>query len=186
MSTELYDGSSNLNPKDISFWNLLKEDFKTNDRKVNYGFMTIAIHRFGNLRMDIKPKLLRIPFSLLYKVLFIGCEIICGVKLSYNVKVGRRVKIEHFGGMILGAREIGNDVIIRQNTTFGIKTKSNLNDKPTIKSNVDIGTGVVILGAVVIGENSIVGANSVVTKDVPPNSIVVGVPAKVIKSNYPS
>lgn len=186
MSVELYDGSSNLNPKDISFWDLLKEDFNTNDRSINYGFITIAIHRFGNLRMDIKPKLLRLPFSLLYKGLFICCEIICGVKLSYNVKVGRRVKIEHFGGMILGAREIGNDVTIRQNTTFGIKTKNRLNDKPIIKNNVDIGTGVVILGSVVIGENSIIGANSVVTKDVPPNSIVAGVPARVIKSNYSS
>lgn len=181
MTKELYDGSSNLNPKDISFWALIKEDFDTHDRTINYGFITIVIHRFGNIRMDIKPRLFRFPFSILYKILFVCSEIICGIKLSYNVKLGRRVKIEHFGGMILGAKEIGNDVIIRQNTTFGVKTKNRLNDKPIIKNNVDIGTGVVILGSVVIGEHSVVGANSVVTKDVPPYTTVAGVPAKIIK-----
>ena len=181
MNKPLYDGSCNLNPLGISLYRLLKEDYETHDRRFCYGFWVLAIHRFGNWRMDIKLKLLRIPFSIIYKFLFVLAEIICGIKLSYNVKVGRRVKIEHFGGMILGAREIGDDVVIRQNTTFGVKSKSQLDAKPTIGSRVDIGCGVVILGNIRIGSGSVIGANSLVINDVPDNSVVGGVPARVIK-----
>lgn len=179
--TSLYDGRYNLNPKEISFLELIKEDFNTHDNRFCYGFIALAVHRLGNLRMNIKWKPLRVPFSILYKALFILVEIICGIKLSYNVKVGRRVKIEHFGGMILGAREIGNDVIIRQNTTFGIKDKNNLCGKPTIGNNVDIGCGVVILGNIKIGDSVVIGANSVITKDIPGGVLVAGVPGRVIK-----
>lgn len=179
---ELPDGSRNCNPKDISFWKLLKEDYVTHERRFTQGFFVISLHRFGNWRMSIKSKLLRLPFTLIYKLLFPLTEMLCGIKLSYNVKLGRRVKIEHFGGMILGAREIGDDVTIRQNTTFGVSRKTQLNGKPMIKNNVDIGCGVVILGHIVIGEHSIIGANAVVIKDVPAYSLVVGVPGKVVKN----
>lgn len=182
MKKSLYDGSTNLNPEGIRLLDLFKEDYTTHDKKLCYGFWALAVHRFGNWRMDIKTKLLRAPFSFVYKFLFVMVEIICGIKLSYNVKVGRRVKIEHFGGMILGAREIGNDVTIRQNTTFGVKSKYHLDAKPTIESGVDIGCGVVILGNVRVGKGSIIGANSVVISDVPDYTVVAGIPAKILKT----
>jgi serine O-acetyltransferase len=93
------------------------------------------------------------------------------------------VKLEHFGGIIIGARSIGNDVIIRQNTTFGISSPDDLRAKPTIEDFVDLGAGVVIIGNVTVGTNSIVGPNSVILTDIPPNSIVMGVPAQVIGPN---
>ncbi len=105
------------------------------------------------------------------------------MKLDYVVVVGRRVKLEHFGGMILGARSIGNDVVIRQNTTFGIVSAEDMNAKPIIDDGVDLGAGVVIVGNVTIGKNAIVGPNSTVLSDVPPNTIVLGVPAQVIGPN---
>jgi serine O-acetyltransferase len=132
--------------------------------------------------MGIRPKLLRLPFSLIYKMLFPIVELILGIKLSYNVKVGRRLRIDHSGGMVLGARQIGDDCIIRQNTTFGIVNPAQRSGKPTIGNRVDIGTGVVILGDLTIGDDVIIGANAVVTKDIPPRSVAVGVPARVIKT----
>ncbi|MBL1457683.1 MAG: serine acetyltransferase [Methylophaga sp.] len=179
---QLPDGSRNCNPEGISFFKLIKEDFQTHERRFTQGFFVLVLHRFGNWRMGIKTKILRLPFTIIYKLAFPFTEIFCGIKLSYNVKVGRRVKIEHFGGMILGAREIGNDVTIRQNTTFGLSKKTELNGKPIIKNDVDIGCGVVILGHVVIGEHSVIGANAVVVKDVPPYSLVVGVPGRVVRN----
>ena len=82
--------------------------------------------------------------------------------------------------MILVARRIGNDVIIRQNTTFGIRTLSDLNAKPTIEDNVRIGAGAVVVGDIVVGRGSFIGANTVVDRDVPPYSKVVGNPCRIV------
>lgn len=180
----LPDGSCNMNPGNISFWNLVREDYKTNDGKLmNQGFLMLFVHRFGNWRMSVRTKILRAPLTVIYRIFNKMTQIVCGMKLDYTVKVGRRVKLEHFGGMILGAREIGDDVIIRQNTTFGIRSTDDLNAKPAIGNFVDIGAGAVIVGNIKIGANTIIGANSVVFVDVPPNSIVMGNPARVIGVN---
>lgn len=180
----LPDGSRNMNPSDISFFALVVEDFRTNDSSVfHQGFLMLLIHRFGNLRMSIRWKILRILPTLAYRVLNKLTQILFGMKLDYTVQVGRRVKLEHFGGMILGAREIGNDVWIRQNTTFGIRSVEDVHAKPTIGNSVDIGAGAVIVGSTTIGDNSIIGANTVVFSNVPPNSVVMGVPGKVIGTN---
>jgi serine O-acetyltransferase len=180
----LPDGSRNMNPPGLSFRKLVAEDFRTNDADIfHQGFLMLLVHRFGNRRMDVRPKLLRAPLTIVYRFLNKMTQILFGMKLDYTVKVGRRVKLEHFGGMILGAREIGNDVVIRQNTTFGIRSIDDLRAKPIIGDFVDIGAGAVIVGNVTVGENSIIGANSVVFTNVPPDSVVMGVPGKVIGPN---
>lgn len=180
----LPDGSKNMNPADISFFALVAEDFRTNDSNIfHQGFLMLLIHRLGNLRMDIPWRPLRIIPTLIYRFFNKLAQILFGMKLDYTVKVGRRVKLEHFGGMILGAREIGNDVWIRQNTTLGIRSVEDPRAKPMIGSFVDIGAGAVIVGNITIGDNSIVGANTVIFSNVPPNSVVSGVPGKVIGRN---
>lgn len=180
----LPDGSRNMNPDDISFWGLVKEDFLTNDRSLfHQGFLMLFVHRFGNWRMDLRPKLLRAPFTVLYRFLNKLTQILFGMKLDYTVQVGRRVKLEHFGGMILGARQIGDDVVIRQNTTFGIRSTDDLCAKPIIGNRVDIGAGAVVVGNITVGENAIIGANSVVFSNVPKNTVVIGVPARAIGTN---
>jgi serine O-acetyltransferase len=178
----LPDGTRNENPPGIGFWALVREDLATHDGDwTAQGFWALFWHRFGNWRMDVRPKLLRLPLSILYKVMFKATEIFCGIKLSYNVKVGRRVRIDHFGGIVLGARAIGSDVILRQNTTLGIASPSDRNAKPVLMDRVDVGAGAVIVGNIVIGEGSVIGANAVVTKDVPPRSLVLGVPGRVVR-----
>lgn len=169
----LLDGSSNMNPSDLSFWSLVREDYITHNRDLfSQGFFAIFVHRYGNWRMSVKYKLLRAPLSLLYRLLIKLTQISCGIDLDYSVPVGRRVKLEHFGGMILSARRIHDDVIIRQNTTLGIKDVSDLCAKPTIERGVSIGAGAVIVGDIVIGEYSKIGPNAVVINDVPAFSTV--------------
>lgn len=177
----LPDGSVNQNPDDISYWALVKEDLRTNEGVFAQGFWALFCHRFGNWRMGIGNKVLRAPLSILYKIWYKWTQVTCGIDLPYTVKVGRRVTLEHFGGMILIAREIGNDVTIRQNTTFGVRTKEELNGKPMIGDHVDIGVGAVLIGHVTIGAHAVIGANAVVTKDVPPFGVAVGIPARVVK-----
>jgi serine O-acetyltransferase len=132
--------------------------------------------------MGIGNRFVRLPFSILYKFLYKFVEWTCGISLNYTVLVGRRVHIWHHGGMILGARSIGNDVHIRQNTTFGVARRGDPRwMKPIIGDRCDIGTGAVIVGGIIIGHDAGIGANAVVTKDVPPNHIAVGVPAVIKK-----
>lgn len=134
--------------------------------------------------MSIRPRVLRVVFSLFYRLMLKITQWLCGIDLAYSVVVGRRVKLEHFGSMVLAARAIGDDVVIRQNTTFGVTSRHNLGKLPTIGDGVDIGVGSVILGDVKIGKNAVIGANSVVTKDVPAGALVGGVPARVIKAGF--
>ncbi len=180
----LPQGDRNMNPPDLSFWQLVREDFRTNDASLMHqGFLMLLVHRFGNWRMDVRPRLLRIPLTLIYRVLNKLTQFVFGMKLDYTVKVGRRVKLEHFGGMILGARAIGDDVILRQNTTLGIRSTADVRAKPVLGNRVDVGAGAVIVGNITIGDNSIIGANTVVFSNIPANSVVMGVPGKIIGTN---
>ncbi|MFK7753851.1 MAG: serine O-acetyltransferase [Sedimentitalea sp.] len=172
-------GCSNTNPPDITFWSLVGEDFVThNSELMAQGFWALFWHRFGNLRMAVRPRLLRIPLTVIYLMAEKLLQITAGIYLPYTVVVGRRVKIEHFGGMILVARAIGDDVVIRQNTTFGVRSRHHTGGRPTIGDRVELGAGVVITGPVSIGADAVVGANAVVTRDVPQGITVVGVPAR--------
>ena len=169
----LWDGSSNRNPEGIGFFALLKEDYRTHDNEIfSQGLFALFVNRFGNWRMSIRTKLLRLPMTLLYCVLRKMAQIFCGIKLDYTVQVGRRVKLEHFGGMILGARRIGDDTIIRQNTTLGIRDVSDLSAKPIIEQGVNVGAGAVIVGDITVGRHSVIGPNCVITKSVPAFSVV--------------
>ncbi|MGS2718011.1 AMP-binding protein [Eionea flava] len=169
----LWDGSSNRNPKEVSFVELVKEDYRTHDSAFfSQGLFALFVNRFGNWRMGIRYRLLRFPMTLMYRLLRKMAQVCCGIKLDYTVQVGRRVKLEHFGGMIIGARQIGDDVIIRQNTTLGIRDLTDLSAKPTIEQGVNIGTGAVIVGDIVVGRHSVIGPNCVVTDNIPAFSVV--------------
>ncbi len=174
-------GYLNMNPKDIGFWGLVGEDFATHNRKIfAQGFWALFWHRFGNWRMGVKSGLLRAPLTMIYRIMYQLVQWFCGIDLPYTVVVGRRVKLEHFGGMILIADEIGDDVIIRQNTTFGIRGPDAPFDRPKIEDGVQIGAGAVLVGDITIGAGALVGANAVVVKDVPPGVSVGGVPARML------
>lgn len=175
-------GDKNENPTGISFLELLAEDFATYDKSLlEPGFWAVAVHRFGNWRMGIKRKVFRAPCTVAYRTLATGVNWGFGIKLDYTVKLGRRVRIWHHGGMILGARSIGDDVHIRQNTTFGVSRRTEPLAKPIIGDRVDIGCGAAILGQIRVEHDTVIGANAVVVEDVPAHSLVVGVPGRVVK-----
>lgn len=102
------------------------------------------------------------------------------MEIYYSADIGKGLKINHGIGTIIGARcKIGENCLIHQNCTIGDKNGG----RPTIGNNVTIYAGAIILGNITIGDNSIIGANSTVFYSCPPNSILVGSPAKKVKIN---
>jgi serine O-acetyltransferase len=117
-----------------------------------------------------------LPLSFWQKT-FYGCEI------SPYAHIGTNFRLMHPLGVVIGQdARIGNNVRIWQQVTLGSHGKPG--EKwayPVVEDNVKIFAGAKIIGNVRIGKNSVIGANAVVIKDVPPDSVAVGVPAKVIK-----
>jgi serine O-acetyltransferase len=174
-------GDLNENPSDISLLSLIAEDFQTHERDLTApGFWAIALHRLGNARMSVRSKLLRAPLTVAYHTAFTGLNWLWGIDLCYTVKLGRRVRIWHHGGSVIGARAIGDDVHIRHNTTLGLVSRFEPNNKPIIGNRVDIGVGACILGGVTVGDDCVIGANSVVLKDLPAGATALGIPARPV------
>lgn len=174
-------GDRNLNPSGIGLLALLREDLRTHDGSLlEQGFWAVAAHRLGNWRLGwAKP--IRVPLTFCYTILYKCVEVTCGISLPYTVRVGRRVRLWHHGGMVLHARSIGDDVQIRQNTTFGVARRNELRSIPVIGDRVEIGCGACVLGDVRVGDDARIGANAVVLSDVPPGAVAVGVPARIVK-----
>lgn len=107
-----------------------------------------------------------------------------GISISYRTQIGPGFYIGHFGGIVVNQKAIiGRNCNISQQVTLGVANRGERKGYPIIGDNVYIGPGAKIIGNVVVGNNAAVGANCVVTKDVPENGVVVGVPGKVISLN---
>lgn len=105
------------------------------------------------------------------------------VYISEKAEIGKGFHIGHPFSIIISKCKIGENVTIMQQTTIGSSRGGNRSGYPTIGNNVFIACGAKIIGKVTIGNNCIIGANAVVTKDIPDNAIVGGIPAKIINSN---
>ncbi len=106
-----------------------------------------------------------------------------GVEIHPSAKIGTGFFIDHGMGVVIGeTAEIGDFVTLFQGVTLGGTGKERGKRHPTVGNHVVVGAGAKILGGITIGNNVKIGANSVVLKNVPPNSTVIGVPARVIKT----
>lgn len=145
------------------------------------GFWAMVVLRFGKWRYTIANPFLRKPFSLIYKILYKIMQILTGIELPCEVKIGRNFRIDHFGGIIIsGFAGFGDNCVVRNGVTVGLRRVEEP-VAPKVGNNVDIGAGAKLLGDITIGDNVVIGANAVVLEDVPPNSIAVGIPARIIE-----
>lgn len=103
-----------------------------------------------------------------------------GVDIHPAARIGRRMFIDHAVGVVIGqTAEVGEDVLIFHEVTLGGVSMSPGKRHPTVADHVTIGAGAKILGPIEIGKHARIGANAVVIRDVPENSVAVGVPATV-------
>jgi serine O-acetyltransferase len=104
-----------------------------------------------------------------------------GIEIHPAAKIGPGLFIDHGMGVVIGeTTEIEENVTIYQGVTLGGTSLERKKRHPTIGKNVVIGAGAKILGPFRVGNNSKIGSGSVVVQEVPPNSVVVGVPGRVI------
>ena len=168
-------------------FNNIREDWQTYGRQLSrHGFWAMLLYRYGRWRYSIRPRWLRLPFSFAYKFLKPICESLTGIELPCEAILGRRFRIDHFGGIIIsGDAVFGDDCVVRNGVTVGLRN-TGMRGSPVIGNRVDIGAGAKILGPIRIGDDVAIGANAVVLKDVPSNSIAVGIPARILPRNRES
>ena len=143
------------------------------------GVKAVFFHRIANFFHLAK-------FHLVARIISQLSRFLTGIEIHPGAKIGRNLFIDHGMGVVIGeTSEIGNNVTIYHMATLGgIAPSINSNDQrqvkrhPTLSDCVVVGSGAQILGPVMIGANAKVGANAVVTKDVPENAVMVGIPAK--------
>ncbi|MCM8794975.1 MAG: serine O-acetyltransferase [Candidatus Omnitrophica bacterium] len=107
-----------------------------------------------------------------------------GIEIHPGAKIGKGLFIDHGMGVVIGeTTEIGDNVTLFQGVTLGGTGKERGKRHPTLGNNVVVGAGAKVLGSFRIGDNVQIGANAVVIKEVPDNSVVVGVPGRIVRQH---
>ena len=143
------------------------------------GVKAVFFHRIANFFSIAK-------FHLIARIISQFSRFLTGIEIHPNAKIGKNLFIDHGMGVVIGeTSDIGDNVTIYHMATLGgiapsinSDNQRNVKRHPTLKENVVVGSGEQILVPVVVGKNAKIGANAVVTKDVPENAVMVGIPAK--------
>ena len=143
------------------------------------GVKAVFFHQIANFFSVAK-------FDLIARIISQFSRFLTGIEIHPKAKIGENLFIDHGMGVVIGeTSEIGNNVTIYHMVTLGgispsINSDNQRDSKrhPTLMDNVVVGSGAQVLGPVVVGKNAKIGANAVVTKDVPENAVMVGIPAK--------
>ena len=143
------------------------------------GVKAVFFHKIANFFSVAK-------FDLIARIISQLSRFLTGIEIHPKAKIGKNLFIDHGMGVVIGeTSDIGDNVTIYHMATLGgISPSINSDDQrntkrhPTLMNNVVVGSGAQILGPVVVGRNAKIGANAVVTKNVPENAIMVGIPAK--------
>jgi len=143
------------------------------------GVKAIFFHKIANFFCVAK-------FDLVARIISQFSRFLTGIEIHPKAKIGKNLFIDHGMGVVIGeTAEIRDNVTIYHMVTLGgISPSINSNDQrnikrhPTLMDNVVVGSGAQILGPVIVGKNAKIGSNAVVTKDVPDNAVMIGIPAK--------
>jgi len=147
------------------------------------GVKAVFFHRIANFFCVAK-------FDLIARMVSQFSRFLTGIEIHPKAKIGKNLFIDHGMGVVIGeTSEIKDNVTIYHMVTLGGIAPSINSDNqrgikrhPTLENNVVVGSGAQVLGPVIIGKNAKIGANAVITKDVPENAVMIGIPAKNINT----
>jgi len=109
-----------------------------------------------------------------------------GIEIHPGATIGRRFFIDHGMGVVIGeTTEIGEDCTLYQGIVLGGTTLEKKKRHPTLGNNVTIGSGAIVLGAIILGDGCKIGAGSVIIRDVPPGATAIGVPGRIVGAEPP-
>lgn len=104
-----------------------------------------------------------------------------GIEIHPGAQIQKGFFVDHGMGVVIGeTAEVGENCLLYHGVTLGGVSLEKKKRHPTLGRNVIVGAGAKVLGAITLGDNVQVGANAVVLKDVPANSVVVGIPGRVV------
>ena len=147
------------------------------------GVKAVFLHKIANFfsiaKMDLVARIIS-QFS----------RFLTGIEIHPNAKIGKNLFIDHGMGVVIGeTAEIKDNVTIYHMVTLGGISPSINSDNqrdikrhPTLENNVVVGSGAQVLGPIRVGINAKIGANAVVTRNVPENAVMIGIPAKNINT----
>ncbi|PWC03349.1 serine O-acetyltransferase EpsC [Agromyces badenianii] len=171
----------------MSFFRALREDIATarahdpasrSDAEVFLAYS--GLHAIWGYRLT--HRLWRAGFRLPARLVSQLIRFLTGIEIHPGATIGRRFFIDHGMGVVMGETTVvGDDVMLYHGVTLGGKAARGADRgtkrHPTLDDGVTVGAGAKVLGDITIGAWSAIGANAVVTKDAPPHSLVVGIPA---------
>ncbi|MGG6293247.1 serine acetyltransferase [Leptolyngbya sp. AN02str] len=171
----------------MSFVSYIFQDWSANQDTSFKSRLSLFLFRTAQALQGLPTifRVIALPARFIYQILV---EWILGIEIPWDTQIGPGLQLQHGHGLVINHQTvIGKDCIVRNSTTIGNKKLADgtYSACPKIGDRVDIGAHVVIIGAVLIGDNAIIGAGSIVIKDVPSNAIVVGNPARVIRIQEP-
>lgn len=145
----------------------------------NRGLQAITLYRLSHLLWRKRVPLLPLALTRLAQTLF-------AIDIAFQAELGPGVVIVHGFGLVIGSEVVlEGDCFLYHGVTLGDRGSEWVGSDrpdghPVVEKNVMIGAGAKVLGPIRIGRGSIIGANAVVLRDVPPLSIVAGIPARVV------
>ncbi|MBN1186768.1 MAG: hypothetical protein JXB49_31105 [Bacteroidales bacterium] len=169
-------------------WEYIKSDlFRYNGKKGFKAFLKMYItnplfrflvwYRIANHYSNKKNRIISIVIGIRYNIISRKVRI----EIPKRTKIGYGIKIWHGHGIVINENAIiGDNVMLTHNVTFATERGGS----PIIGNCVRFAPGAVIVGGVKIGDNSVVGANTMVNKDIPPKSISMGVPNKILDIEF--
>lgn len=138
------------------------------------GFWALFYHRIAH-------RLYQCKWRLAARVISQWSRFLTNIEIHPGATIGRRFFIDHGAAVVIGETAIiGDDVLMYHQVTLGGTSLAAVKRHPTIGSNVLLGMGAKVLGNITVGDGARIGANAVVTRDVPPNTSVVGVPGRIL------
>ncbi len=162
-----------------SVWNIF-QDWRANAGNPK-GRLVMLLFRLAHLlRCNVITFILFIWYFLIYRVMV---EWFLGIELPWKTRIGPGFRLDHGQALVINDGTVfGAGCTVRNSTTIGNKRLKDgtYTRAPIFGDRVDIGANAVIIGPITIGHDVAIGAGAVVVKDVPPNSVVVGNPARVI------